>query len=524
VRVKFDPKTTNSLRNCTLELNCSANAWSVIRACSADLFEWVEKSNDFKYALKLTVATMVVTWPAFVPSLTQFYYLNRGNWAALQLIFVFEVSIGTSIFSFFVRAIGTTLGSLWGWAAFEAGHGNLFVCTIMLAIGLIPCYYVQLGSKYPRAGIVGAISMTVVAMSTELQTIPGSGTENFLKRWIAFLIGGVAALIVEVIVLPVRARDKMVASVATAIKRISEMEGCVAFGIEEGTNITTGFPLVVFDRFDRASTKAKSALGAAEIYLPACSAEPRLKGSFSGLAIVYGEIIFVLHQIIDRMDNMLLLRKTYGAGPLEELNTEVYPYRRNVAASISLVLYAVHEALTTKYPLPQFIPSARLAHLRLVNRIRDVVRQKHIEFGDNKEDVQRYAQDRARRKKYLSWNATTAASTEIIEYLEELTDLTKLLVGSSEFRSGLLMRPTYDEYVGSHDAQRQRSKSISTAHDEERVEAEEHVGDMIPMSGLTRRRTVSSSGTRDEHDLPLSLKRIQSKRQEASIKSKTNEE
>ena len=34
-------------------------------------------------------------------------------------------------------------------------------------------------------------------------------------------------------------------------------------------------------------------------------------------------ILFVLHQIVDRMDNMLQLRTSYGSGPLEEFNVVV---------------------------------------------------------------------------------------------------------------------------------------------------------------------------------------------------------
>ena len=35
---------------------------------------------------------------------------------------------------------------------------------------------------------------------------------------------------------------------------------------------------------------------------------------------MFNQILFVLHQIVDKMDNMLQLRTAYGSGPLEELN------------------------------------------------------------------------------------------------------------------------------------------------------------------------------------------------------------
>lgn len=73
--------------------------------------------------------------------------------------------------------------------------------------------------------------------------------------------------------------------------------------------------------------------------------------------------------MVDRMDNMVQLQMTYGSGPLEELNVskitayykgpllltyqaQIYPYRRNVAGSINLTLFAVQSSLTTKVALP----------------------------------------------------------------------------------------------------------------------------------------------------------------------------
>lgn len=77
---------------------------------------------------------------------------------------------------FVLRGIGTTLGCLWGWAALEARDSNRIVVAAMVCVGLIPSTYVQLGTKYPKAGMVCIVSICVVALSTELQTVPGKFT------------------------------------------------------------------------------------------------------------------------------------------------------------------------------------------------------------------------------------------------------------------------------------------------------------------------------------------------------------
>ncbi|KAI4240885.1 MAG: hypothetical protein L6R40_004880 [Gallowayella cf. fulva] len=399
-----------------------------IRGRMADTLEWAQDSDDVLYAFKLSVAVFLVTWPAFVARWNQWYSLNRGLWAALQLVFITEVSIGTSVMMFVLRGIGTTLGCLWGWAALEARDSNRIVVAAMVCVGLIPSTYVQLGTKYPKAGMVCIVSICVVALSTELQTVPGSATENFLKRWLAFVIGGIVALVVEVAFLPVKARTRLVESLTMAVRKISEMETCIAAGIEEGVNLDVYNPRAL-ERFEGASAKANDALTAAETYLPFCSNEPRIKGSFEGLSKIYSEILFVLHQIVDRMDNLLQLRTAYGSGPLEELNAQLYPYRRNVAGSIIITLFAVETSLITKLSLPQFFPSARLANLRMINRVREVVQQQAVPDTDTEPDDGTGAKVKHRilRRKYMAWNAASAARAEIIEYVEELIDLTKLL-------------------------------------------------------------------------------------------------
>ncbi|KAL9019386.1 MAG: hypothetical protein Q9185_003372 [Variospora sp. 1 TL-2023] len=426
-----------------------------IRGALADSLEWAQNSDDLLYAFKLTVTVFLVTWPAFIASWNTWYSLNRGLWAALQLVFVMEVSIGNSVMMFLLRGIGTTVGCFWGWAALEARSGNRVVVAAMVCVGLIPSTYVQLGSKHPKAG-----------------------------------------------------QDELTAEIA---------------GIEEAGNPNVSGPKLV-KRFERASREANAALAAAEAFLPLCSKEPRIKGSFEGLSLIYSEILFVLHQIVDRMDNMLQLRIAYGSGPLEEFNAQFYPYRRNVAGAITMTLFAVETSLKTQISLPQFFPSARLSHLRMINRVREVVQQAGMQDPDTKASDP--VRNRAVRRNHMAWNAASAARVEIIEYLEELIDLAKLLVGANEFRSGLLMRTTYQEYT-------QKSADVAAES-----KGSDYPGDMAgevrdnfidqpthPSRTIRRRRltTIQSSGSAEDK-VPASLQRIQSRKTDACLRHQVTTE
>lgn len=338
-----------------------------------------------------------------------------------------------------------------------------------------------------------------------------------------------------------------------------KMEASVAVGIDSPGKIDFKSHALSAD-FVSAKDKADAALVAARTFLPVCLTEPRLKGSFEGQAMIYNEVIYVLFQIIDRMDNMLHLRKAYGSGVLEEIHDKVLPYRRNVAASIALTLFAVHEALTTRLPLPQFLPSSRVAQFRYISRVREAMLER-AESGPisraasaiwNK-DARRPAKDARRptvplqgevlksvtKHNFLSWNARAAGMIEIIEYLEELVDLTKLLVGVNAFRSGMLERPKFHEYIAK--IKSRQLESVRTAETEHTVEkirsaASDKIRgrkrgfslrqmDSQLSGGLRRRPTCGSSvagdGTAESftnenavEDLPMSLQRIQTKRME----------
>lgn len=519
-------KTTRNLARKTMNPKDKKSAPRGLRSTLADILEYVAESEDVTYAIKLAVATFLVSFPAFVAKWSSWYRLNRGLWAALQLILVTEVAIGTSIWTFFIRAVGTTIGCLWGYAAYEIARGNRVVCVVMIVIGIIPSTYVQLGSKFVKAGMVSIISMCVVALGTLDPSVPGTATENFLRRLIAFLIGGLVALAVEVLLFPVRARDRLVESLATSIKNISEMEACLAYGVESESNVCNVQSIEVSSRFDEAQAKAQGALAAAETFLPFCGQEPRLKGSFEGLALIYTEILYVLHSIVDRMDNMLHLRYAYGSGVLEEFNGQIYRYRRDLAGSITLVLFAVHEGLTTKLPLPQFLPSPRLAHLRMVNRVRQIMR----ELVDDDTEVLREGHDsieghleanmvkRLVRQKFLAWNAAAGGGTiEVIEFLEELIELVKLLVGADEFRSGMLTRPTYRAYnqrisEGGEDVQRKHTESDgrddggeNVIGDDEMEEQHDIMPDIDVKKDTRSKRRLMLSKTQEEMENKMRL-------------------
>ena len=129
------------------------------------------------------------------------------------------------------------------------------------------------------------------------------------------------------------------------------------------------------------------------------------------------------------------------------------------------------------------------------------------------------------RQKYMSWNAASAAQAEVIEFLEELIDLTKLLVGANEFRSGLLTRPTYHQYQVKPEPN--ESERIGTMDGEAPVNLEprDDFRKTLSTTGLAlRRRVTTRDSSEASEEIPPSLMRIQSRKIEAGLRrQKTND-
>lgn len=169
----------------------------------------------------------------------------------------------------------------------------------------------------------------------------------------------------------------------------------------------------------------------------------------------------------------------------------------------------------------------------MINRVREVVQKTSTGSGQEvPETSNKLAHQHAVRRKYMSWNAASAAQAEIIEFLEELIDLTKLLVGANEFRSGLLTRPTYRDYVdmiGRREDDVNENEITRNNNDPEATdESQERPPNAnVNAPGLTRRRrgtTLSASTEGQGEDIPASLRRIQSRKVEAGIqRRRTND-
>lgn len=476
---------------------------SVIISCN--LFYKRNKAH-FMFGTQVAVALQLASFPMFIPKIRHWYISYRGTWVGFVCILCLEPSVGGTFWVFFLRAVGVIFGALWGLVSYYAGQNqsNPYLETVITIFGSVPGFYYLLGTPYVKAAIIQIISIYIVILAAALpSSIPSSIPVSFAKRCLAVGYGGTIALIVQVLIFPIKARDQLNEEISFTCGCISEMISVYASGLE-GEELQSALTNSNYEKIVSISKSAKAALDRAQAYNGLTRQEPRLKGEFTELEKIFSQVIFVQRQIIERLDTASLLRKQYGSAIIEDLNFVMYPYRRQMIGSITSIIRGIQEAYINKTPLPQFFPSARIAHRRLVNKVRSTLENKYPSEGSSRtisrlhsrrlgpldmtpalkeesssdEDqeiiinpIGREYNSSSRRKdkifskmhsatsgevsqqefflreKFLAWNASSAALEEIIEYIEELLHLTKILVGVNEFKYGFLSRPLYEDWA-----------------------------------------------------------------------------
>ncbi|CCH58345.1 hypothetical protein TBLA_0A05520 [Henningerozyma blattae CBS 6284] len=420
----------------------------------------IRSRNHFRFGFQIVIAMMICSFPMFTPKYRAWYRNYHGPWMGFVCILSMEPSVGDTLSVFILRGIGVFTGSLWAYVSYVTAGGHQrdpYLETVMTCFGVIPGYYVILKTPYVKAALIHTISVYIVMLAAILpSTIPGGILRNFAKRCLAIGYGGAIGLFIQYTIFPLRAREQVSAEISYVCGCIAKMELLYVSSIE-GIPESATFSDAKFQKFIKISRSAKSALARATTYKNLAKQEFRIKGGYSSIEKVFTQIIFILDHILDRMNNTALLRCTYGDSIIEEFEDVIHPYRRDAAASVACVMRILQMTIKNKTPLPQNLPSSRIKHRRLVNSVRSILANRYKSELSlmRKNSIRRQSQlqnlkhphEYYLKEKFLSWNATSSATEEIIAYIEELTYLTKVLVGVNEFKYGFLSRPLYEDWA-----------------------------------------------------------------------------
>lgn len=491
-----------------------------IRRWLASILDQIQKKDlHLKNAFKTVLVVFIVSFPGYSSDMSRWYADLRGTWVGFAALIALETNLGATLLGYIWRTLFVAIGSAWGLVLYVAGGygSNRYLMTFMAFVGLLPFYYIMLYSPYGKGGMMGTVSLCIVPLSTlRNHGIPGTIFENFGKRTLSMIIGGAVAMLVNLIVFPQKARFLLVDQLIYSLKFCQLLQIQMGLALNGETSSASQVGMVRDQKkYEKFIKKARSALSSSDGLLSIAKKEPRLKGPFDKHAKIYKEIIFVINQILDRFESIKFLREQYGSAVLDELSPYTYLYRREVYGTTIALLRTSEEALFTKKPIPQFMPSSRIAHLRVVNAVRkylfdrirkikrDEERVNHRQF-DNTIDLHEHINRKGNlkiendmlRNKYMSWSATSVGTEEVIEYVEELISLIKNLVGTRRFQHGFLSRPLFDYFkdMGQSDVESYdgSDQSDQEAPVESNKKLDTNNNNLVPMNSRNSATSTSS--------------------------------
>jgi len=170
---------------------------------------------ETRFAFKVVLVTTLLSIPAWLPQSRHWWNADESWWAVVAVWVNMHPRVGGDFHDLATRVLCAVLGSVWGGLAYAVGNGSPYVMAVFAAIFMIPMMYRFTQRPHPRSGLNGCISFTIISLSTYKQR--GSPTPVYVAwtRGLAFVVGVVAAVVVNWVLWPFVARHELRKSVAT---------------------------------------------------------------------------------------------------------------------------------------------------------------------------------------------------------------------------------------------------------------------------------------------------------------------
>lgn len=107
------------------------------------------------------------------------------------------------------------LASIWGALSVGARRGNPYVMAAFAFVAIVPLLYRYTISAHPRSGLIGCVCFTVVSLDAKIYESTSTPTFIAHSRGLAFLIGVVAAVLINWCLWPFIARHELRKSLAS---------------------------------------------------------------------------------------------------------------------------------------------------------------------------------------------------------------------------------------------------------------------------------------------------------------------
>ncbi|KAI0243975.1 hypothetical protein L0F63_004540 [Massospora cicadina] len=325
-------------------------------------------SYEVRFGFKLMLAMILLTFPAYVPALSDLYAKVNGPWGAIAAMFIINKTIGGTLYLGLARLAGTVIGATWGYVTCLASNNisNVYLVVAMIWIFNAPAWYAIITTDYSRIGFTGMTTYCAVLFVNYGSIGSGEILMVAVIRTLSVIIGLVVSMLITSTLWPYVARNEVRKVVAGLMADMG-----VNFGKVAALCMTHhGAPLrVSLDAQIRSQQhQLQKRLLAANTLLTFANREPRLKGPFA--SGIYREQLRVLQDILDQL--VAMRGAVLQIGP-EVQATVIIPfnaYRKFMVSSVILYFYVLAGSLRAKHPLPPYPPPIHAIRYKLMVKTR----------------------------------------------------------------------------------------------------------------------------------------------------------
>ncbi|KAI8995021.1 Fusaric acid resistance protein-like-domain-containing protein [Pilobolus umbonatus] len=369
---------------------------------------------EFKFALKMAVAVLILCIPAWIIDSIEWYEEVRGQWAPMAVIAIMNPTSGGTMQAGFWRIVGTLVGAFFGWAALVAGDGSPYLIAVFAVLLAIPSFYIHIGSTFNKVGLVILTTYMVVALGRYSNPPDETIVETVWKRTMTLIVGIMVALMLNTLVWPFVARHMVRKSIAGCLIQLEDYYTYVmgTYLYHDPHTPPTDEEII---KGQKLESKIQSAIDACTVLLDLTDHEPRFRGPFP--KAFYKEMIVSMGNLLDRMlSTRIALLNMPPPVKNDICKPDYHTNRREMIAALLLTIHTLSTALRIKKPFPPFMPDPRGARDKLMNRRRS---------DPNKTNWVRF--------RNLTWFAMACSSEEIIDELDYMANLIKYIVGTNDY-------------------------------------------------------------------------------------------
>ncbi|KAJ9477356.1 putative membrane protein [Pseudozyma hubeiensis] len=339
------------------------------RVALSNIVTTLRHSRHIKFGFKLTAGIVLLTLPAWLPpsDSKRWWYDKRGQWMAISYLFCLETSTGASIRTSLFRILGTIFGSLLGLLISEVSRRNPYALAFLLSLASIPPSYLMLFTRFQGVGVVMGLTLPIVALIPQ-EDAGQSVAYVAWNRGYMILLGIIAALLVNLFVWPIHARLELVRRISLITSKLQSLYLSLSRQMLLGGLTSSHKSNAAFEELEgNIEFRIGQARGLVDIMKIEVSLKPKRTR-------VLSELLDQLERIHELLLGLRRCREHGLRSVRQHAVVNVLELRQSFIAAVLLVLWTTGQALQTKAPLPQCLPSPRLALEELTEAVAEQLR------------------------------------------------------------------------------------------------------------------------------------------------------